>query len=72
MEDKENVKAILDEKVAVLQLYWGECSKELVLKAHKAGVKVVPQVSFQHNYFTFSKIHYLSLESLASLTCRIT
>ncbi|KAF3632132.1 putative UDP-glycosyltransferase 85A5-like [Capsicum annuum] len=41
---KENVKAILDEKVAVLQLYWGECSKELVLEAHKAGVKVVPQI----------------------------
>lgn len=41
---KENVKAILDEKVAVLQLYWGESSKELVLEAHKAGVKVVPQI----------------------------
>ena len=42
---KENIKAILEEKVAVLQLYWGECSKELVLEAHNAGVKVVPQVS---------------------------
>lgn len=41
---KENLKAILDEKVAVLQLYWGECAKELVLEAHQAGVKVVPQV----------------------------
>ncbi|XP_031129590.1 uncharacterized protein LOC116031504 [Ipomoea triloba] len=41
---EENLKAILDEKVAVLQLYWGECTKELVLEAHKAGVKVVPQV----------------------------
>ncbi|XP_022762409.1 uncharacterized protein LOC111308352 [Durio zibethinus] len=41
---KENIKAILEEKVAVLQLYWGECSKELVLQAHNAGVKVVPQV----------------------------
>ncbi|XVE93153.1 hypothetical protein REPUB_Repub01dG0165600 [Reevesia pubescens] len=40
---KENIKAILEEKVAVLQLYWGECSKELVLEAHNAGVKVVPQ-----------------------------
>ncbi|MBA0743002.1 hypothetical protein Gogos_005726 [Gossypium gossypioides] len=40
---KENVKAILEEKVAVLQLYWGECSKELVIEAHNAGVKVVPQ-----------------------------
>ncbi|XP_052193397.1 uncharacterized protein LOC127801908 isoform X2 [Diospyros lotus] len=37
---EENVKAILDEKVAVLQLYWGECTKELVLQAHQAGVKV--------------------------------
>ncbi|MBA0771575.1 hypothetical protein Gotri_007070 [Gossypium trilobum] len=41
---KENVKAILEEKVAVLQLYWGECSQELVIEAHNAGVKVVPQV----------------------------
>lgn len=45
---RENIKAILDEKVAVLQLYWGECSEELVLEAHQAGVKVIPQVgSFQ-------------------------
>ncbi|XP_038995910.1 NADH:quinone reductase-like isoform X2 [Hibiscus syriacus] len=41
---KENIKAILEEKVAVLQLYWGECSKELVIEAHNAGVNVVPQV----------------------------
>lgn len=42
---RENIKAILDEKVAVLQLYWGECPEELVIDAHQAGVKVVPQVS---------------------------
>ncbi|CAH9081788.1 unnamed protein product [Cuscuta epithymum] len=41
---EENIKAILDEKVSVLQLYWGECKEELVLEAHKAGVMVVPQV----------------------------
>lgn len=41
---KENLKAILDEKVAVLQLYWGECTEEIVNEAHKAGVKVMPQV----------------------------
>ncbi|KAB2035817.1 hypothetical protein ES319_D04G178800v1 [Gossypium barbadense] len=41
---KENIKAILEEKVAVLQVAWGECSKELVLEAHNAGVMVVPQV----------------------------
>ncbi|XP_021753221.1 LOW QUALITY PROTEIN: uncharacterized protein LOC110718645 [Chenopodium quinoa] len=41
---KENVKAILEEKVAVLQLYWGEVSEELVHRAHDAGVKVVLQV----------------------------
>ncbi|XP_074284793.1 uncharacterized protein LOC141610557 [Silene latifolia] len=39
-----NLKAILEEKVAVLQLYWGEVSEELVYRAHNAGVKVVPQV----------------------------
>lgn len=53
---KENVKAILDEKVAVLQLYWGECSEDLVLEAHKAGVKVVPQVSLLGSY-SFSNAH---------------
>lgn len=41
---RENIKAILDEKVAVLQLYWGECPEELVIEAHQAGVRVVPQV----------------------------
>ncbi|KAL3617278.1 hypothetical protein CASFOL_038823 [Castilleja foliolosa] len=39
-----NIKAILEEKVAVLQVYWGECSKDLVLQAHEAGVKIVPQI----------------------------
>ncbi|ONH90611.1 hypothetical protein PRUPE_8G063900 [Prunus persica] len=42
---EKNIQVILDEKVAVLQVYWGECSEELVLKAHQSGVKVVPQVS---------------------------
>ncbi|EXC33398.1 putative nitronate monooxygenase [Morus notabilis] len=41
---EENVKAILEEKVAVLQVYWGDCSQDLVVEAHRAGVKVVPQV----------------------------
>ncbi|KAB1206857.1 putative nitronate monooxygenase [Morella rubra] len=41
---EENLKAILNEKVAFLQVSWGECSKELVLEAHRAGIKVVPQV----------------------------
>ncbi|KAK7246741.1 hypothetical protein RIF29_41611 [Crotalaria pallida] len=41
---EENLKVILDEKVAVLQVYWGDCTRELVTKAHSAGVKVVPQV----------------------------
>lgn len=40
-----NIKAILEEKVAVLQLYWGDCSQELVDDAHRAGLKVVPQVT---------------------------
>lgn len=50
---RENIKAILSEKVAVLQVYWGECLKELVIEAHSAGVKVVPQVSIVF----FSTIH---------------
>jgi hypothetical protein len=29
-----------------LQTYWGDCTTELVARAHSAGVKIVPQVSF--------------------------
>lgn len=42
---KENLKIILEEKVAILQLYWGEVTQDIVLEAHEAGVKVVPQVN---------------------------
>lgn len=41
---KENLKCVLEEKVAVLQLYWGEVTKDIVFDAHQAGVKVVPQI----------------------------
>ncbi|RDX67358.1 yrpB [Mucuna pruriens] len=41
---EENLKVILDEHVAVLQVSWGDCTRELVNRAHSAGVKVVPQV----------------------------
>lgn len=42
---KENIRAILDEKVAILNVSWGEYPNELVSEAHKAGVRVVHQVS---------------------------
>lgn len=41
---EETMKAILAEKVAVLQVSWGDVREELVHEAHCAGVKVVPQV----------------------------
>ncbi|MFS7979216.1 putative enoyl-[acyl-carrier-protein] reductase (NADH) [Helianthus anomalus] len=41
---KENMKCVLEEKVAVLQLYWGQVTKDVVTDAHRAGVKVVPQI----------------------------
>ncbi|KAA8545620.1 hypothetical protein F0562_020404 [Nyssa sinensis] len=41
---QENIKAILDERVAVLQVSWGEITEELISEAHQAGVKVVPQI----------------------------
>ncbi|MCO5577608.1 hypothetical protein L7F22_031439 [Adiantum nelumboides] len=37
------IKAILEEKLAVMQVYWGEFSKERVAEAHAAGVKVIHQ-----------------------------
>ena len=42
---EENIKAILAEKVGVLQVSWGDVKEELVQEAHSAGVKVVPQVN---------------------------
>lgn len=50
---EENFRAVLEEKVAVLQVYWGEFPKEQVEAAHRAGVKVLHQVSaigFRHVY----------------------
>ena len=61
---EEQVKAILDEKVAVLQVYWGECPRDLVVEAHRAGVKVVPQVSALHIFFVIWNILISTLLSL--------
>ena len=47
---EENLKVILEEKVAILQLYWGEVSEELVCRAHDAGIRVVPQVCLRCFY----------------------
>ncbi|KAI3774586.1 hypothetical protein L1987_49145 [Smallanthus sonchifolius] len=41
---KENLKCVLEEKVAILQLYWGQVTKDMVVEAHQAGVKIVPQI----------------------------
>lgn len=48
---QQNLRVILDEKVAVLQVCWGVCSKELVDEARRAGVKVVPQVNSYPSHF---------------------
>jgi len=72
---EENLKVILEEKVAVLQLYWGEVSEELVRQARDAGVKVVPQVCgddlgslaslcLDHNASYFTWITYLHVSAL--------
>ncbi|KAF6984435.1 hypothetical protein CFC21_002451 [Triticum aestivum] len=41
---EENLRVVLEEKIAVLQVYWGEFPKERVDEAHRAGVKVLHQV----------------------------
>lgn len=41
---EENLRVVLEEKLAVLQVYWGEFPKERVDEAHRAGVKVLHQV----------------------------
>ncbi|XP_068659975.1 uncharacterized protein [Aristolochia californica] len=40
----ESIRAILDEKLAFLQVFWGDYPKEMVDEAHKHGVKVFHQV----------------------------
>lgn len=62
---EENVRAILEEKVAVLLVYWGECSEDLVLQAHQSGVKIVPQVSFL-THLPANKYHSLVIFICAS------
>jgi NAD(P)H-dependent flavin oxidoreductase YrpB (nitropropane dioxygenase family) len=41
---EENLRVVLEEKVAMLQVYWGEFPRERVEEAHRAGVKVLHQV----------------------------
>uniref|UniRef100_A0A0D9X932 Uncharacterized protein n=1 Tax=Leersia perrieri TaxID=77586 RepID=A0A0D9X932_9ORYZ len=41
---EENLRVVLEEKLAVLQVYWGEFPRERVDEAHLAGVKVLHQV----------------------------
>ena len=49
---EENLRVVLEEKLAVLQVYWGEFPKERVDEAHRAGVKVLHQVRTMVAYFT--------------------
>ncbi|KAM0899093.1 hypothetical protein ACQ4PT_021526 [Festuca glaucescens] len=41
---EENLRVVLEEKLAMLQVYWGEFPKERVDEAHRAGVKVLHQI----------------------------
>lgn len=60
---EENLRVILEEKVAVLQVYWGECSADLVSRAHQNGVKILPQVSIPL-YIDMTFLLFASMESL--------
>ncbi|KAI3980808.1 hypothetical protein MKX01_025373 [Papaver californicum] len=41
---KETIRAVFDEKLACMEVYWGDFPKEMVDEAHKHGVKVIHQV----------------------------
>jgi hypothetical protein len=41
---EENLRVVLEEKLAVLQVYWGDFPNHRVQQAHRAGVKVLHQV----------------------------
>ena len=50
---EENLRVVLEEKLALLQVYWGEFPKERVDEAHRAGVKVLHQVrTLSEGHFT--------------------
>ncbi|KAF5183815.1 Hydroxyproline o-galactosyltransferase galt3 [Thalictrum thalictroides] len=43
-DNAKTVKAIFDEKLSVMEVYWGKFPKEMVDEAHKHGIKVIHQV----------------------------
>ncbi|PIA36261.1 hypothetical protein AQUCO_03400279v1 [Aquilegia coerulea] len=43
-DNSKTIQAIYDEKIAFIQVYWGEFPKEKVDEAHKHGVKVLHQL----------------------------
>ncbi|XP_068661485.1 uncharacterized protein [Aristolochia californica] len=42
--NEKTIRAIFDEKLACLEVYWGDFPKEMVDEAHKQGIKVIHQV----------------------------
>ena len=62
---EQNLRAILAEKVAVVQVYWGECSKDLVDQVHSAGVKIIPQVSVLLHITVTMNVHNPQFKSIA-------
>ncbi|XP_010276523.1 PREDICTED: uncharacterized protein LOC104611242 [Nelumbo nucifera] len=43
-DNAKSIRAIIDEKLACLEVYWGDFPKEMVDEAHKHGIKVIHQV----------------------------
>ncbi|KAK9139105.1 hypothetical protein Scep_008786 [Stephania cephalantha] len=43
-DNAKSIKAIFDEKLACMEVYWGQFPKEMVDEAHKHGIKVIHQV----------------------------
>ncbi|PIA60855.1 hypothetical protein AQUCO_00300404v1 [Aquilegia coerulea] len=43
-DNLKTIKAIYDEKIAFMQVYWGDFPKERVDEAHKHGIKILHQV----------------------------
>ena len=51
----KTIRAIFDEKLACLEVFWGDFPKEMVDEAHKHGIKVIHQVCIYHYQ------HYLQM-----------
>ncbi|KAL6008729.1 hypothetical protein ACLOJK_021955 [Asimina triloba] len=56
-DNTRTIQAIFDEKLACMQVYWGDYPKEMVDEAHKHGE------AYAHNYYKQRLLHYTEADT---------